>query len=64
MVFVYDIESGDGAIMFRLEGKPVGAAGTDIPERIENALSEEFDEPLELTRRDVPDERYYDDGGI
>lgn len=48
----WDIESGDGAILYRVEGHPVGGASTDIPERVSDALESEFDEPLKVEERE------------
>lgn len=55
-----DITTDDGAIMYRLEGTPVGAAGSKIPERITSALRGEFDDALTIEKRE---DWYVTDGG-
>lgn len=57
---LYDIIAEDGAVLYRLEGKPVAVAGETIPDRIEDALNEEF-EDQEITTR--PREPPYEERG-
>jgi len=54
---IYDIQTKDGAISYRIEGYPVGHAGSDIPDRIETALKEEFDGALEVRTREITRKR-------